>query len=384
VSRDGRRLAAGYDGEHLRVVTIPDRELLIPGDVAPAMDPMMADDPMMPGDPMMPAEPPPPPPKGAELGYGWGTFSPDGTRLLYAHKGALSLLDVDDGQKVLEVALPAGHLATHPDWSPDGRHVAVAYVAGDRAGNKDVTGSSIARLPVNDDGTFGEPEVLVASEDKDDTLFFPVYSPDSRWLAFARGHGKSKDNASAELFLVDAEGAGEPIALDRLNHRVRSEDGVLDLGNTMPTWAPSTEPDVFWLAFSSIRDYGDVLVDAARDQLWGAAIDPARIDAGDDPSYSAFWMPFQDIDEGNHRAFWSLAPEQECPSTSELCDDLDSDCDGVVDEDCCTPAPELCGNGVDDDCNGVPDEHCDCGEIELCDNNIDDDCDVTVDEDCLI
>jgi len=41
-------------------------------------------------------------------------------------------------------------------------------------------------LPVLDDGSFGEPEVLVASADAEDTLCFPSYSPDSRLIAFAR------------------------------------------------------------------------------------------------------------------------------------------------------------------------------------------------------
>ncbi len=53
----------------------------------------------------------------------------------------------------------------------------------------------------------------------------------------------------------------------------------------MPTWAPSSSPELFWLAFSSIRDYGDILVGTSRDQLWGAAVDPALVSAGKDPSY---------------------------------------------------------------------------------------------------
>lgn len=46
-----------------------------------------------------------------------------------------------------------------------------------------------------------------------------------------------------------------------------------------------------------------------------------------------------------------------CSPTAEVCNYIDDDCDGEVDEGCSTCAPEVC-NGGDDDCDGDVDEGC--------------------------
>lgn len=374
LSRDGKRLAVGYNGERLREVSVPERETIVGGETA-AADPTMPDPGMMPGKK-------PKPPKGM-MGEGmasaWTTFSPDGEMLLVAANGILTLIDSDTGATIGDdagvVPIPAGTVATHPDWAATGNRVAIAL--GTKGGNKEIEAGSIAILGY-DGGTWSQAEVVIESSGGSDNNFFPVWSPDSKYLAYVHAEGKSKDAVSAELRLFDVATA-KIISMTRLNQRVNNEDGVLNTGDSMPTWAPSTKQGTFWLAFSSIRAYSIVRpTDKDKDQIWIAAVDPSA----EDPGYAGFWAPFQSTEEGNHRAFWTHASEDtQCRCVDVCGDSLDNDCDGTADEQDCSvcQAEEICGDGLDNDCDCVID---DCN-LEICDDGVDNDGDGNVDKDDL-
>jgi hypothetical protein len=389
ISRNGNRVAVSTRDQKLAVYDLPDLTSLpwapgMPGPPPamppPAMPSAPTMPPAMPPDKgmmmMMPAAMPPMaamPPKPQD--YAWGSFNSDGTQLAYAAKGKLRVVDAQTGMETKKLMLEKDVAVTQPDWSPDGRAIAVAYTDMKQPkSDKEVRGSSIAIIRVLEDGSLEQPVVRVRSSGPDDTLAFPAFSPDGRFIAYARAVGSSKDNPSAQLFVVATEGASAPIALERANR-----PDALVTGNTMPTWAPASESGPAFLAFSSVRDYGDVLQGALRDQLWLTALDLSALDRGEDPSSPAVWLPFQDPTEGNHRALWVPA----CTPRPEVCDDRDDDCDGDVDEeDCCTPEPESCSDTVDNDCDGVANEGCGCAETETCNDMLDNDCDAVVDEGC--
>ncbi len=330
LSRDGKRLAVNYGGEKLKEVSVPARAAIVPATGSPTR------------------------------AGGWTTFSPDGKRLLIASKGVLTLIDSDTGAPIGAdggVVPLADKLATHPDWSALGDKVVVSL--GTRVGNKDMEGGSIAIIP-NTGGTWGTPQVIVPAAGALDNNFFPVFSPDSKWIAYVNAQGSSKDEVTAILKLVPTTG-GTPVEMARLNHRVNNADGVTSVGDSMPTWAPSTKPGVFWLAFSSVRAYATLRPASDKlDQIWIAAIDPTK----PDPGYSAFWAPFQSMPEGNHRAFWThVEGEKQCKCAEVCGDGIDNNCNGVADEADCQicQAEEICGNGKDDNCDCIVDN---CGTTD--------------------
>lgn len=242
-----------------------------------------------------PAPPPTPLVTSVEntKGHGFATISPDDALVVAAWKGKMWTVDRATGAFVED--LPLGGLeGTHPDWSPLGTEVVFATGNGDSPGD-----AALAKIPFAG-GVWGQPTTLLAPPAGLSNLF-PMFSPDGAWVAFAQGNGGHGDD-TAQLMVIQGSG-GQPIELVQAN---RVTSNVLTDGqyqNSQPTWAPHGDYD--WVAFNTKREYG-VVSGGGTQQIWVAAVDLTKAEQGLDPSYPAFRMPFQGLDENNHRAFWTL------------------------------------------------------------------------------
>jgi Tol biopolymer transport system component len=277
-------------------------------------------------------------------GHGFATISPDDSTVVAAFNGKLWSVDRASGAFIAN--LPMGtYQGTHPDWSPDNSQLVFATGSGDAP-----SGASIAVFPFQNPG-WGMPNVIVPASGLSN--LFPMFSPDGKWIAYSRGKGGMGD-LTAQLFVASSTGT-TPTQLTNANCVVSNQPGVCQTGNNQPTWAPPG--DLYWIAFNSQRAYG-VVSPSGTQQIWVAAVDPTKLGGNGDPSYPAFRLQFQGLNENNHRAFWTLDVRDTTPSPPDMAtplppNDMAGQCIGVGLA--CDPATDTCcgiGYGCDTADNG--------------------------------
>lgn len=267
----------------------------------------------------------------------FASWNPDGSRYVgvFAYQGTSSydllLFDGNTGGALgtIDVGGTAARAATHPDWSPDGARIVFtrtgkAYDGG--ANNQRFFRGGVQMVADAGGGAWGSPIDLVAGQAGVNS-YYPSFAPDGRLIAFNRSTCPSGDShtdcngdsdPTASIHVMKPEAGAPVIALARANAPGPTDAGTA-LTSSWPRWAPfefqrTEDPDtrLVWLTFSSTRRYGlrsppDTTSDesVSGSLLWMTAVDPERAAAGEDPSYPAFCLPFQDLDTSNHIAQWT-------------------------------------------------------------------------------
>jgi len=252
-----------------------------------------------------------------------GSFAGNG-RCQTDSGGIMRLIDATTMGSLGDVPAPKG--SSYPAFSNDGKQL--AYAGGTWRGPLSMHRGSIKVMDFDGSKSppgWGAERTLVATSGTDyENDYYPAFSPDDGWVAFARSFCKAGDNpngdinesvcdtyddGTARVLAVSAKG-GAPVDLARAN-------GTGRLKNSWPKWSPFKGTykggDIYWLTISSARDYG-LRVKHTQDgqgnpvgnvQLWLVAFDPAKAAAGVDPSFAPVWLPFQSVQSSNHIGQWT-------------------------------------------------------------------------------
>lgn len=276
----------------------------------------------------------------AQQGGSFFSFSPDGTQMMVSGGANISWRNTANGTPIKDPLVPQG---TMPDWSADGKLLAYVKSKDSMVINAPGVDKGSIEVMTFDGTNWGAPTSLVPYQAPANN-YYPTFSPDSAWLLFNRspsgsnsfGQSDSTGNSTSgvpdgQIWVVPATG-GAPRRLDAVATGKDSSD-------SWPKWAPVNQDyrgkKLMWFTFSSKRAYGLRTGEGERSQLWMAAFDPERGKGGADPSLPAFWLPFQEIDSGNHIAQWVTRVERQACGGPGAC---------ASSEDCiqgrCVPRPK--------------------------------------------
>ncbi len=302
--------------------------------------------------------------------------------------------------------MPTGMRGTQPDWSADDSKVifvvpskfanAFSPTPYARADDDHFKGGSLfVNTYDSSSKAFGTPTALVTASGNQNN-YYPSYSPDSppTFIVFNRVDdpavtsdlaGDAFNNPYAKIWVLSTASGAAPI-------EAKNANGDPKMTNSWPRWSPFVQSykgsRLLWVTFSSTRDYGlhvrnsvkvdngsGTLVDQVncyppdspqnptgshtqplpancnQPQIWMAAINlsTAELAGAGDPSFPAFWLPFQDVNSHNHIAQWTQTVVNPggggaCDGGQPMCLASNAACGPSICGTCCNG--DICQSGV--------------------------------------
>lgn len=260
----------------------------------------------------------------------FASFNPTGDRFVSIYgdtnnaddRNTLWFNDGTTGKRIASESIVLPFEPDHPDWSPDGNTIAVTRVGIHQTSQRPFD-CGIELIPRMGD-TWGPPATLVP-ESPGLSRFNPSFSPDSSFLLYTEStcpNGSQRSNQcdgdadpSAKTWAVLAQPGATPILLAKAGAPGVADAGATNLADTFPRFTPFMQANgtrLMWATISSRRKPGlrplGTNQNGDPDQLlWMFAISPDAVQAGQDGSYPAFFLPFQDLTTSNHIAQWTKA-----------------------------------------------------------------------------
>jgi hypothetical protein len=269
----------------------------------------------------------------------YGDGAPLDPHSLYFHDGTTGLI-VPNLTKALSFE------PDHPAWSPDGTMIAMTHVGAHNTSQMEYLGgidvATFAPGAVADGGvtvadggaTLGDPVVIIPSNVMGVTAtnsYNPSFAPDSQFLVFSQTtcsptqattavcDSDISSNVSATTWAVIPAAGATPVHLDNAAAAGVADGPDAAILDTFPRSTPFETAQgsgkLFWFTVASLRQPGlrfkghvspnETPPGQSQQQLWMFAVDPAKIMAGQDGSYPAFFLPFQDPTTSNHIAQWT-------------------------------------------------------------------------------
>jgi hypothetical protein len=244
----------------------------------------------------------------------YGDTETDADKMLWFHDG-------DTGERLMDESFMLPWEPDHPEWSPDGETIALTHVGiHDTSQQPKKCGIEVLKLdPGSPNNGWGDPVEVIPIADGLNR-YNPSFVPDSSFFVYSEstcpgGAGQEdKDECdgdaddSAKTWAVLPEEGATPVRLARGGAPGVRDNGAVDLTDTFPRSAPFDSEygsdEVYWVTISSQRRAG-LYNDAHHQLLWMFAIDPAKIRDGEDGSFPAFYLPFQDLNTANHIGQWT-------------------------------------------------------------------------------